>query len=161
MQTTQWEPKQWLLEHVWCPLKKRFEQRLVENYPARGTATRNHKHGREPFSNLEKRRHVSGGAYHLKMARWGNQESWDALVEIVAGNVQNIAVMNKWQVDAGGERALGIARALVAKELGKIDTDTDMAIVAGISRKSWYKTWRGRIDDLHRQTIQPLAAEIL
>jgi hypothetical protein len=147
-----WEAKQWLIMRINGVL------RLVENYPARGTATRNHKRGKEPFSNLESRRGVSIGAGCLVRARKGDDDAFDDLAAIVAQNIANIAAMNQWLVD--GDRALGVARALVAREIGKIDTENDMAIIAGISRQAWHKTWRGRVDDLHRQCIMPLVAEL-
>lgn len=149
----QWEAKQWVLKKIsgsWT---------LVWNFPARGTATRNHKRGREPFSNLESRS-LSVNAKALLAAQNGDTEAFAGLTVLIAGNVIRIAQEHQWQrVDM--DQALRVATALLSLVTAEsYPSDVELAAAVGVADRNYRATWKPRMHELYLRCLKPLVAEI-
>lgn len=142
----QWEPVQWIM----------VNGKLVENYPARGTATINTKDGRE-LRDSDAWCQVSSQAQRLLYrAKEGDEGAYIDLVEEIAANVQRIALEQRWTMDAGGIRARGVAGALLSRYFGAAQTDVALASVIGISERAFRKTWRDRMAGLNDRVVKTL-----
>lgn len=141
-----WEPVQW----------KFISGKLVENYPARGTATRNTKDGRE-LRDSDAWRNVSSAAQRLlQQAKDGDACAYSDLIEEIAANVQRVALEQRWTMDSSGVRARGVAGALLSRYFGAAQTDVALAAVIGISERAFRKTWRERMESLNDRVVKPL-----
>lgn len=149
----QWEPKQWVLKKV------KSGWTLVWNFPARGTATRNHKRGREPFSHLESRS-ISPSARALQEAMQGDTEAYAGLTAAIAGNVLSIAQDEGWQrVDMA--MSLRVANALMALTIAdKRPNNAQVAEMIHVAEQNYHLRWKQRMAFLEVRCIKPLAAEL-